>query len=299
MTGIKYEYRGHEISLNGNLTEDFKTLSIFYLKERRFDEALNAAVLHQSIGGIQNSLGDFFMQIIQAINEDTHVLRHLDQLQHCLAIVKFYGVSGIINAKDVFYMTGILRTVDLTNIRLKDKILFEQSLNDLEISLQDIFLQPWIWNSIDPLTLITAEVQIGDNDLDIFKVAFENYLSQLLIDFNDVNIPAKFEIVSVKKGSLIVEFTSYAMAIYGLARIIKSTISEYYSIKLEFHIQRKAIRLLAESNPKDLRSLQKDAVIARKIINKPSDDLLKNSTKLSSLFKRFNIYPNTLSNSGH
>jgi uncharacterized protein YjbI with pentapeptide repeats len=293
IAAIKYEYRGHEIPLSGELIEDFRTLSIFFTRERRYYEAFNLIILFNFYSKSDSSLSAFFKQIVEAINSDPHVLRHIEQLNRCVTIIKFYGTSGIINAKDSFYMIGLLKSTDVSNIRMKDKVSFERSLYDLEISLQSIFMHPWIWNSIDPFSLVTAEVQIDDDSFDLFKENYNDYLNQLLADFGESNMTAEFQVLSVRKGSLIVEFISYAMAIYGLARIIKAIFSEIYSIKLEFEIQKKTIKLISESDAKNPLLLQKNVLKAREIINKPSDDLLKNSGKLSALLKRFKIYTNT------
>ena len=299
MIGIRYEYRGHEIPLSGNFIEDYMTLSMFYLEEKRYYEAFNSTILYHHTSGTYDSLIPFFRQILDKINSDIHFIRRLEQLERCVAIIKFYGISGIIPALDSYYMIGMLRELELSGFRFKDKIAFEQVLQDLDAMLQNSFLQPWIWESINPFSLVMAEVQIDDSDLDLFKMGFNEYLKQLLKDMNKPYNSNAFQIIGIRNGSLIVQFVSYAIAIFGLAKIIKSTISEIYSIKLEFEIQKQVIKLISEGKTDDTAVFQKNIQTARKIINEPSDDLLKKSDKLSSLFKRFNIYANTLSNGRH
>ncbi|MBS1529673.1 MAG: hypothetical protein JSU01_05170 [Bacteroidetes bacterium] len=293
MANIRYEYRGHEIPLSGELIEDFRTLSLFFMQERRYNEAFNLTILYNFHSKSNASLSVFFKQIVEAVNTDFHILRHVEQLTRYVAIIKFYGVSAMINAKDLFYMIGLLKSTDTSSVRIRDRVAFEHSIYDLENTFQTVLLQPWMWDSIDPFALVMAEVKIDESDLDLFKENYLAYLDQLLKDLRQPSIHPEFQIIGVRKGSLVIEFISYAIAVYGLARIIKAIFSEIYSIRLEFEIHKKTIRLISESDVKSPLLLKKNIVAARKIINEPSDDLLKNSNKLSVLLKRFKIYTNT------
>lgn len=289
--GLEYRYRGKVLTFTGEIVDDLRMLSIFYLENQRFYESLNSILIANQISNTEVHITSLFEKVIELINEDTHELRRNQQFEKIITMLVFYSDSKIISPENLFFIIGLLHGDQIKFNSLADRLKYRSNLQLLEDTVKSNLLELGIWN-FDPKQIIYSEFEINEEDFEVFKTEISGFIAAIENEYGfDHNI--SFEIVGTRKGSLIVEIVQYAISAFCLATIAKSLISKIIEIKMEYKISEKTIMLLETGSMDDIKNWEKKAEIARRIQKKPSDEIYKKANPLLKLIKSFNIFPNT------
>ena len=293
LEGLKYSYRGTPLELSGNIIEDLKTLSLFYLNSNRFHEAFNTFLLYAHYSNQELSIFPFFGKLIGQIISDEHYLRRIEQIDRIIKILMFYSNSKVLPKNICFQLIGQIEIMNVSFEKIKDKIHFNNMLYLLKETVESELFELGGWNELNPLEVIYAEVEIDDSHLEQFQSELNLYVYAMAVEYALLE-GADCKIVGTRKGSLILEILGASIFIYSLASIAKSIISKGMEVKMEYKIAQKTEDLLLGSNLEQMNDWSKKVDIARKILKKPSDELLQKGTPLVKLMKSFHIFPNTI-----
>jgi uncharacterized protein YjbI with pentapeptide repeats len=295
---LNYIYRGQGISLTGKIEADLETLSRFYFSNHRYYEAFNTVLLYSHYNKFKESISGFFERILHLITQDKHYLRRTEQLNRLIRILIFYSDSALIPSKDFYLIIGIMENFSIPFESINDKILYQNNLQLLKETVQTNIFELGIWD-FDSVGITYAEIEIDEDDFALFKTNLAGFYDSLIEEYGITDFGTGYEILGTRKGSLIVEIAGVAVGIYGLATIAKSILAKVMEIKMEYLITHKNIELLVSDNFKDMKEWEKKVIIARKIQEKPSDELFKKAGPLIKLMKSFHIFPNAFFKGGN
>jgi len=292
ITDIKFAYRGKEFKLAGDMHEDLQSLALFYLENARYYEAFNTTLLFRHFAKVPVSIINYFETLFGLINGETNSIIKQEQIIRIVKTLIFYTNSDVLSPDELFYFIGYLKDIKIEFFSLTDKLMFFNHIDLLAKTVEAYLLDFPPSNIKEDFRQIYAEIQIDEENFDEFKIALDGFFREFMIE-SGLSEESGYQIVGTRKGSLIFELVGYAVGLYTLATILKSTVSKFFEIRVEYSIALKAQKLINE-DVKTIEDLKKVAPVARKILATPSDEIFKKAKPLTNLMKQFHLFPNAL-----
>ena len=203
----------------------------------------------------------------------------------------FYSDSWALYYEELFFIIGLLESDKIQFESLTSRLKYKSHLQILEDTINSNLFELYLWN-FDPEQIIYTEIEIDENDFEIFQNELLKFLSDAEIEYGVDHTNGSYEIIGTRRGSLIVEIAQYAVGAYCLATIAKSVISKGMEIRMEYKIAKKTTKMLETGSIDDLKKWEEKVKISRRIQKKPSDELFLKATPLIKLMRSFNIFPN-------
>lgn len=289
---LQYSYRGKDFLLTGDIKKDLGSLALFYKENERYYEAFNTTILFRHYGDASLSVMHHFQNIIKSIYKNPNELVKKDQLNRIIKALIFYADSDLISVDEVFYLIGYFKELDFDFFGLKDKLAFLSNIDLLAKTIESYLFDCGRVRLTTSLSQVYAEIQIEEENLDVFKQSFDSFFKTAMNEYNH-EIKVGYHIVGTRKGSLIVEIIGYAVGFYVLAVILKSTVSKLLEIRMEYKLFQKADQFI-EDKITDIPEFVRSTPTIRKLMSQPSDELLKKSKPLAQLMKQFHLFPNAV-----
>ncbi|WP_255155426.1 hypothetical protein, partial [Ferruginibacter sp. HRS2-29] len=258
----------------------------------RLFEAFNMTLLYRYYSKKELSIVNYLGNVLDRVATDNHELRKSDQIQRIIKALIFYANSNIISLEETVYTIGQFENKSVSFDSLQDQLQYQNNIYFLKQNIESLLFEEKDFINIDPLKEIYCEISIEERYYEEFKLLLNEYFNSVS---NGYGIPelSNYNIIGTRKGSLVIEIIGYAIGIYVLITILKSILIRTLEIKVEYTIYRKTHQLL-EDNKMSLKDLEGDINIVRRILNKPSDEIVTKAKPLSLLMKQFSVFPNTL-----
>lgn len=289
---IEFTYRSKEFRLSGSFFDDLQSLAIFYLEHGRYYEAFNTTLLFRHFAKVPVSIFSYFEKLIGLIKEESNNLIKQEQINRIIKILIFYTNSELLKPDELFYFVGWLKELKLDFFTLSERLSFLNNIDLLSKTIEAYLFDFKPTSIKDDFRPIYAEIQIAEADLGEFEIALNDFFNEFMSE-NELPEQSGYHILGTRKGSLIVELIGYAIGLYVLATILKSTVSKFFEIKIEYSLTIKAQKLIREDiNTTD--DLTKIAPLIRKTMAPPSDEIFKKAKPLANLMKQFHLFPNAL-----
>lgn len=289
---VQFAYRGKEFRLSGNIYEDLQSLAVFYLENGRFYEAFNTTLLFRAFANAPVFIIGYFETLIGLISGETNAIIKQEQIIRIIRILIFYADSDELKPEELFYFIGYLKDIKMDFFSLSDKLSFFSQVDLLAKTVEAHLLDFKPSRIKEDFRIIYAEIQIDEADSIKFRDALNGFFLQYMaeIGYSD---EVGYEIIGSRKGSLVFEIVGYAVGLYALATVLKSTVSKFFEITIEYSLTVKAKKLI-EQDVHTIDDLQKIAPVIRKAMAPPSDEIFKKAKPLAGLMKQFHLFPNAL-----
>jgi uncharacterized protein YjbI with pentapeptide repeats len=294
VTGVNFLYRGKQLNLSGDFIQDLRSLARYYYESGRYFEAINTDLISRSLADISGLNVELFKDILKHIAEDQHYLRKMDQLLRLTKAISFYYGSNVLGIEDSLIIVGLLLELNVDFMSTADKLEFWGNLYILRENIDESIINLNILSGFGVFDTSYVEIQIAEEDSIEFGIQLNHFFVAYLSEYGkNTEIPS-YEIIGERRGSVIYEIVASTIGLYILASACKSIFAKAVEVKMEYNISKITLKLLEDGNVKQLNEWNEKVKVARRIQEKPSDELMTKAKKLSLLIKQFHIFPNAI-----
>ena len=279
--GINYCYRGEELRLDAEYTEALQAMMEVYVKENRYFEAFNSAILYNTFGNYGKSLHAIFKWVVDAVLEEP-LIRRRSSLSRIIDALVFYSDSEAIALSDLFYMVGLLGEVPLNSFPLTERLEMESRLSFLKELTKESLLSPDSPRLANERE-ICFEVIVDEDQKEIAEDCLTRIFHALSASIGDAN----FQILGIRHGSLIFECVATGAAVVLFTNCLRLASSNLIKIALEFRFSAKYMHLLKSARTTD--QVAKVYNNAKSLMTPPTKDVYNLSNEVAKVAKELRI----------
>lgn len=283
LEGTKFKYRGHEIKLFEKQQEVVNGLIHLFGDTNRYYEQFNLLILKAAINGSLEA--SQLLNIVGASLEEPSQLIRDAQLKKIFQCIQFYATGSKVPLRVYFLIIGAIEEA------IENK-------TDIGVSL-------WFSNQLAYTKAVVEKelIDVGDTEFNTTKVFVEVQLNldsvsegeRILRTFLDLvgygrsqDSSTLYEIISIRKGSVIVEILCYGFTALALSAIVKSTTRNLMETVFIYKFLSKGTKLLKKAESKkdllNVKELVSDGKGYLKLAGTDEGNALKSLMKSMKVF---------------
>jgi uncharacterized protein YjbI with pentapeptide repeats len=300
---IKLKYRGKLFDFDVSQNDLFNNLFKIYFENNRFYEAINIIVQKNNLENNTISIFPLLTTAIEKILIEPNELKRIYQFKKTFVLLEFYFDSEYISIGDYFRLSGYLKKLELANFNLIEQIEFKEIINRLQTIIQNTNIFRFLSEASNVYEKILLEIKIDE----LNKEKFERYFSKTMEIFGEKfgNKSKIYQVIEIRKGSLIYDIIIYSSAglflfkiLLSALKIARSAMHEAVNIIIDYRLNQRALTIAkninSKSQLKEIKNIKEFQSMSKMALTANPENEIKEIKNLLPLIKSAIIYPNAL-----